>query len=125
MIGRFKTHLLVLLVMRLMVGHTIQITKFDDLSSCKATNEVFHTGQVCHIWCNFKPGYTFWITIIFGTPKYGSLKVNSLLSIIISATETSYKMASMLCQKWNLIFLLKSSNFVHFEQYDLVTFSII
>ena len=36
---------------------------------------------------------------LFGTPKYGGLKINSLPSKIVSATETPYKMASRLCQK--------------------------
>ena len=40
--------------------------------------------------------------IFFGTPKDGSLEINSLTinHIIVSTTETSSKMASTLCQKW-------------------------
>ena len=49
-----------------------------DVEITKAT--VFHTGRVCHVWCNFESGYTCSITIIFGTPKNGSLKITSLPS---------------------------------------------
>ena len=45
----------------------------------KATDWMFHTDRVCHVWCNFKPGYTYWITIIFGTPENGSLKIISYI----------------------------------------------
>ena len=45
--------------------------------------------------------------------------------LIVSATETFYKMASMICQKWfkKPRYLSKSSNFVHFGLYDLVQIS--
>ena len=46
-------------------------------SVLKATDWVFHTGRVFHVWCSFWPSYTCWITII--PPKNGSLKMNSLL----------------------------------------------
>ena len=35
---------------------------------------------VCHVWCNFLPGYTSWTTIIFGTMKDDSLPINTLTS---------------------------------------------
>ena len=35
----------------------------------KDTDCGFHTGRVCHVWCNFYPGYTCWITVTFGTQK--------------------------------------------------------
>ena len=42
----------------------------------------FHkTVRVCHIYCNFKIGFTCRITIIFGTLKDGSLLINTLFSI--------------------------------------------
>ena len=46
----------------------------------KATDWVFHTGRICHVWYNFYPGYTRQTTIIFGTVKDSSLKINSLPS---------------------------------------------
>ena len=39
---------------------------------------VFDTNRVCHVWCNFIPGYTYRTTVIFGTLKDGSLEINSL-----------------------------------------------
>ena len=33
---------------------------------------------IVDVWCNFLPGYTFRITVIFGTLKDGSLQINSL-----------------------------------------------
>ena len=44
----------------------------------KATDLVFHTDRVCHVWCNFLPSYTCRTTIIFGTPKESSLEIDSL-----------------------------------------------
>ena len=43
----------------------------------KAIDWVFHTGWDCHIWSNFKPGNTWWTTMIFGTLKDSSLKLNN------------------------------------------------
>ena len=43
----------------------------------------FHeTVRVCHVYCNFKIGFTCWITVIFGTLKDGSLLINTLASNI-------------------------------------------
>ena len=43
----------------------------------------FHkTVQVCHVYCNFKIGFTCRITVIFGTLKDGSLLINNLTSNI-------------------------------------------
>ena len=44
---------------------------------------VFHkTVRVCHVYCNFKLGFTCWITVIFGKLKDGSLLINILASNI-------------------------------------------
>ena len=44
---------------------------------------VFHkTVRVCHVYCNFKIGFTCWITVIFGTLTDGSLLSNTLASNI-------------------------------------------
>ena len=44
---------------------------------------VFHkTVRVCHVYCNFKVGFTCRITVIFGTLKDGSLLINTLASNI-------------------------------------------
>ena len=44
----------------------------------KAIDLVFHTGWDCHVWNNFKPGYTCWTTIIFGILEESSLTFNNL-----------------------------------------------
>ena len=44
---------------------------------------VFHkTVRVCHVYCNFKIGFTWRITVIFGTLEDGSLLINTLASNI-------------------------------------------
>ena len=44
---------------------------------------VFHkTGRVCHVYCNFKLGFTCRITLVCGTLKDGSLFINTLASNI-------------------------------------------
>ena len=44
---------------------------------------VFHTTvRVCHVFCNFKTGFTRRITVIFGTLKDGSLLINTSASNI-------------------------------------------
>ena len=44
---------------------------------------VFHKiVRVCHVYCNFKLGFTCWITVIFGKLKDGSLLINILASNI-------------------------------------------
>ena len=43
----------------------------------------FHkTVRVCHVYCNFKIGFTCRITVIFGTLNDGSLLINTLASNI-------------------------------------------
>ena len=37
-----------------------------------------HTGRVCRVQCNLKPGYPGRTTIVFGTLKHSSLKINIL-----------------------------------------------
>ena len=59
--------------------NNINFINFNILLICfKATNWVFHTGRICHVWCNFWLGYKHWTTIFFGTLKDSSLKIDSL-----------------------------------------------
>ena len=69
--------------------------------------------------------HTCWTTIILEHGEMVVLKFILYRQIIVSATETSYKMASTLCQKWfkKTCFLSKSSNFVQFGPQDLVKIS--
>ena len=49
----------------------------------------FHkTVRVCHVYCNFKLGFTRRITVMFGTLKDGSLLINTL---IVSNISFSYR----------------------------------
>ena len=45
------------------------------------------TDWVCHVWCNFLPVYTCQTTVIFGTLKDDSLKINSLASNIFFQSQ--------------------------------------
>ena len=48
---------------------------------CLRVRAVFHkTVRVCHVYCNFKIGFTSRITVIFGTLKDGSLLINNCFS---------------------------------------------
>ena len=81
----------------------------------------FHkTVRVCHVYCNFKIGFTCRITVIFGTLKDGSLLINTLASNIFLATETYSKMASTLCQKQLTPFCQKAQTFIQFGLSDNV-----
>ena len=68
-----------------------QIHIWDLSSTCCKTitflvlrvRAFFHkTVRVCHVYCNFKIGFTCRITVIFGTLKDGSLLINTLASNI-------------------------------------------
>ena len=58
------------------------VNETDKIMSLRV-QAVFHkTVRVCHIYYNFKLGFTCWITIIFGTLKDGSLLINTWASNI-------------------------------------------
>ena len=48
----------------------------------KGTRGFLKTFRVCHVYCNFKIGFTCRIAVIFGTLKDGSLLINTLASNI-------------------------------------------
>ena len=53
---------------------------------------VFHkTVTVCHVYCNFKIGFTCQISVIFGTLKDGSLVINTLASNICFSNRKMFK----------------------------------
>ena len=61
---------------------------------------VFHkTVRVCHVYSNFKLGFTCRITVSFRTLKDGSLLINTLASNICFSYRNMFQNASMLCQK--------------------------
>ena len=73
---------------------------------------VFHkTVRVCHVYCNFKLGFTCWITVIFGTLKDGSLLINTLASSICFSYRNMFQNGVDASLKIVDAFLSKSSKF--------------
>ena len=72
----------------------------------------FHkTVRVCHVYCNFKIGFTCWITIIFGILKDGSLLNNTLASNIWFSYRNIFQNGVDALPKIVDAFLSKSTNF--------------
>ena len=72
----------------------------------------FHkTVRVCHVYCNFKIGFTCRITVIFGTLKDGSLLINTLASNICFSYRNIFQNGVDALPKIVDAFLSKSSNF--------------
>ena len=72
----------------------------------------FHkTVRVCHVYCNFKIGFTYRITVIFGTLKDGSLLINTLASNIWFSYRNIFQNGVDALPKIVDAFLSKSSNF--------------
>ena len=72
----------------------------------------FHkTVRVCHLYCNFKIGFTCRITVIFGTLKDGSLLINTLASNIWFSYRNIFQNGVDVLPKIVDAFLSKSSNF--------------
>ena len=75
---------------------------------------VFHrTVRVCHVYCNFKIGFTCRITVIFGfgTLKDGSLLINTLASNICLSYRKMFQNGVDALSKVVDAFLSKSSKF--------------
>ena len=72
----------------------------------------FHTTvRVCHVYCNFKIGFTCRITVIFGTLKDGSLLINILRSNICFSYRNMFQNGVDALSKIVDVFLSKSSKF--------------
>ena len=72
----------------------------------------FHkTVRVCHVYCNFKIGFTCRITLIFGTLKDGSLLINTLASNICFSYRNMFQNGVDALSKIVDAFLSKSSKF--------------
>ena len=73
---------------------------------------VFHkTVRVCHVYCNFKIGFTCRITVIFGTLKDGSLLIKTLASNICFSYRNIFQNGVDALSKTGDAFLSKSSKF--------------
>ena len=82
----------------------ISSTHFPERDAVLRVRAVFHkTVRVCHVYCNFKIGFTCRITVIFGTLKDGSLLINTL------ASNTCFSYRNMFQN--GVDFLSKSSKF--------------
>ena len=72
----------------------------------------FHkTVRVCHVYSNFKIGFTCQITVIFGTLKDGSLLINTLASNICFNYRNMFQNGVDALSKILDAFLSKSSKF--------------
>ena len=73
---------------------------------------VFHkTVRVCHVYCNFKIGFTCQITVIFGTLKDESLLINTLAANICFSYRNMFQNGVDALSKIVDAFLSKSLNF--------------
>ena len=85
--------------------------KFDLLTPLRV-RAVFHkTVRVCHVYCNFKIGFTCRITVIFGTLKDGSLLINTVASNICFSYRNMFQNGVDALSKIVDAFLSKSSKF--------------
>ena len=72
----------------------------------------FHkTVRVCHVYCNFKIGFTCRITVIFGTLKDESLLINTLASNVCFSCRNMFQNGVDALSKIVDAFLSKSSKF--------------
>ena len=72
----------------------------------------FHeTVRVCHVYCNFKIGFTCRITVIFGTLNGGSLLINTLASNICFSYRNMFQNGVDALSKIVDAFWSKSSKF--------------
>ena len=81
---------------------------------CLRVRAVFHkTVRVCHVYCNFKIGFTCRITVIFGTLKDGSLLINTLASnICFSYINMFQNGVDALSKIVNAFFCQRAQNFI-------------
>ena len=63
--------------MLLLALHTCDevIIEFVDKGNGLFSSRLIATDRVCHVWCNFEPGYTCRTIVVFGTLKDCSLQV--------------------------------------------------
>ena len=88
------------------------MTLSGDQNEVFKGTSVFHkTFQVCHVYCNFKIGFTCRITVIFGTLKDGSLLINTLASNICFSYRNMFQNGVDALSKIVDAFLSKSSKF--------------
>ena len=96
---------------QLAVG-SLSKSPFLSFFSILRVRAFFHmTVRVCHVYCNFKIGFTCRITLIFGTLKDGSLLIDTLASIICFSYRNMFQNGLDALSKIVDAFLSKSSKF--------------
>ena len=90
-------------------GEPSDIMFWED--SFKGTRVFPKTVLVCHIYWNFKIGFTCRITVIFGTLKEGSLSINTLASNICFSYRNMFQNGVDALSKIVHAFLSKSLKF--------------
>ena len=87
--------------------------KFDYYLIILRVRAVFHkTVRVCHVYCNFKTGFTCRITVIFGTLKDGSLLTDALSSNICFRYRNMFQNGVDALSKKLTPFCQKAQNFI-------------
>ena len=82
-----------------------------NLASLRVRAFFHKTVRVCHVYCNFKIGFTCRITVIFGTLKDGSLLINTLASNICFSYRNMFQNGVDALSKIVDAVLSKSSKF--------------
>ena len=90
----------------------LAVFTFEQLLIVLRVRAFFHKAvRVCHVYCNFKIGFTCRITVIFGTLKDGSLLINTLASNICFSYRNMFQNGVDALSKIVDAFLSKSSKF--------------
>ena len=84
---------------------------FERLSGLRVRAFFHETVRVCHVYCNFKIGFTCRITVIFGTLNGGSLLINTLASNICFSYRNMFQNGVDALSKIVDAFLSKRSKF--------------
>ena len=93
-------------------GHSQWKLQLGHIMTKLRVRAVFHkTVRVCHVYCNFKIGFTCRIIVIFGTLKDGSLLINILASNICFSYRNMFQNGVDALSKIVDAFLSKSSKF--------------
>ena len=83
----------------------------NKTAGIKGTSVFHKTVRVCHVYCNFKIGFTCRISVIFGTLKDGSLLINTLASNICFSYRNMFQNGVDALSKIVDAFLSKSLKF--------------
>ena len=94
-----------------MIWNHARLSPPVGLASLRVRAVFYKTVRVCHVYCNFKLGFTCRITVIFGTLKDGSLLINTWASNICFSYRNMFQNGVDALSKIFDAFLSKSSKF--------------